>query len=467
MSAFRFRRLAVAALAVVLSASGCGFGGLNSLPLPGAVGRGSDATKYRVEIANVNTLEPNSPVLLNDVVVGSVNSMTVRDWHADVEISVKPGVAIPANAVATVGQTSLLGSMHMALNPPVGQAARGRLQPGATLGLNKSSTYPSTEQTLSALSVVINGGGVGQLGDIVTELNGAFNGRETQIRDLLTRLNDFVGVLATQRDSINATVDSLNRLAGTFAGQRDVLTKALNRIPPALDVLVAERPKLTAALDRLGNLSTLATGLVNDTQADLVRNLRNLEPTLRSLADVGPNLDKALAYFTAFPYGQSTIDRAIRGDYLNQYIIFDFTVPRLKKTLFLGTRWGQEGAKLVPAPGDPWYATYTYDPLNAPFSPPPTAVADIPPLVDPPVSEPSPAALTSGQIEGVPHLPGQGPAPGPIPDPAPAAASGAVPGSLSDPPPGTPPADAAPGSLASVLVPTLTPPLAPTDGGGS
>jgi virulence factor Mce-like protein len=368
---------------------------LNSLPLPGAVGRGPDATRYHVELANVSTLEPNSPVLVRDVVVGSVESMTVRDWHADVEISVKPGVTIPANAVATVGQTSLLGSMHLALNPPLGQPAQGRLTPGATLGMNKTSTYPSTEQTLSALSVVINGGGVAQLGDIITELNAAFNGREGQVRDLLTRLNDFVGILAAQRDSINASVDSLNRLAGTFAGQRDVLTRALDRIPPALDVLVAERPKLTTALRKLGDFSSLATGLVNDTRADLVRDLRNLEPTLRSLADVGPQLDTALSYFTAFPYGQSIIDRAIRGDYLNQYIIFDFTVPRLKKTLFLGTRWGQEGAKLVPAPGDPWYATYTYDPLNAPFSAPPSGVAPLPPLVEPaPTPPPSPPPST-------------------------------------------------------------------------
>jgi hypothetical protein len=89
--------------------------------------------------------------------------------------------------------------MHLALNPPLGQSPSGRLSPGATLGLNKSSTYPSTEQTLSALSVVINGGGVGQLGDIVRELNNAFNGREPQIRDLLTQLNDFIGVLAGGR----------------------------------------------------------------------------------------------------------------------------------------------------------------------------------------------------------------------------------------------------------------------------
>lgn len=409
----RLRRLVATAACVAVSVSGCAFGGLNSLPLPGAVGRGPDATTYHVELANVATLEPNSPVLVGDVVVGSVNAMKVRDWHADVEISVKPDVQIPANVVATVGQTSLLGSMHLALNPPLGLAPSGRLAPGATLGLAKTSTYPSTEQTLSALSVVINGGGVGQIGDIVTELNQALNGREPQIRDLLTRLNDFVGVLATQRDAINATVVSLNRVAGTFAGQRDVLTRALDRIPPALDVLVAERPKLTTALDKLGKFSAVATGVVNDTQADLVRNLRNLEPTLRSLADVGPELDKALSYFTAFPYGQSTIDRAIRGDYLNQFIIFDFTVPRLKRTTLLGTRWGQEGAKLVPAPGDPWYATYTYDPLNAPFSPPPAEVAGVIAPVDPVDPESVPAAAQPGAAE-TPPPPAPAAVPGPV-----------------------------------------------------
>jgi virulence factor Mce-like protein len=408
----RFGRAVTTAACVALSVSGCTFGGLNSLPLPGAVGRGPGAAKYHVELANIATLEANSPVLLNDVVVGSVNAMRVHDWHADVEISVKPDVAIPANAVATVGQTSLLGSMHLALNPPLGQPASGRLAPGATLGLAKTSTYPSTEQTLSALSVVVNGGGVGQIGDIVTELNGVLNGREPQLRDLLTRLNDFVGVLAKQRDSINATVVALNRVAGTFAGQRDVLTRALERIPPALDVLVAERPNLTSALDKLGKFSAVATGVVNDTRDDLVRNLRNLEPTLRSLADVGPELDKALAYFTAMPYGQATIDRAIRGDYLNQYIIFDFTVPRLKKSLFLGTRWGQEGAKLVPAPGDPWYATYTYDPLNAPFSAPPAAVAAVTDPVDPQ------AAPIDGPTVAPPAVPAPGGppvAPAPVP----------------------------------------------------
>ena len=424
------RRVAVIAACVAVTSTGCAFGGLNSLPLPGTVGHEDGSKTYHIELANIGQLESNSPVLVGDVVVGSVGKMTVADWHANVEVSVKPGVVIPANAVATVGQTSLLGSMHLALNPPLGQAPSGVLQPGATLGLNRSSTYPSTEQTLSALSVVVNGGGLGQIGDIVKEFNAALGGREDKVRDLLTRLNDFVGLLAEQRDSINAAVTSLNNLAGTFAGQREVLTNALNRIPPALDVLVNERPRIVTALTKFRDFSNLATGLVNDTQADLVRNLQNLEPTLKALADVGPKLDTALAYFPTFPYTQGFVDRAIRGDYMNQFIIFDFTIPRLKHSLLLGTTWGDENAKLVPAPGDPFWATYTYDPLHAPFSSVPAQVADIPPLLPsaPGAAPTNQAALTAD------HQPAAGMGPGPLPGPPP-------PGPLPGPPlPGPDPA---------------------------
>ena len=146
------RRALAIGCCIILAGTGCAFQGVNSLPLPGAVGRGPGAAIYHVEVANVGPLESNSPVMIDDVVVGSVGKMTVKGWHADVEVSVKPDVVVPANAVATVGQTSLLGSMHLALDPPLGRGAARAAQAGATIPLDKSSTYPSTEQTLASLS---------------------------------------------------------------------------------------------------------------------------------------------------------------------------------------------------------------------------------------------------------------------------------------------------------------------------
>nr|WP_260765268.1 MCE family protein [Mycobacterium sp. SMC-4] len=391
-------------MGVALSMTGCAFQGVNSLPLPGATGRGPDAVTYTVQMPNVATLESNSPVMIDDVVVGSVGKMTVDGWHANIEISVKPDVTVPANAVATIGQTSLLGSMHLALNPPLDEQPRGRLQPGSTLALNESSVYPTTEQTLSSLSTVANGGGLGQIGDIIHSMNTGISGRENEIRELLIRLDDFVGVLEQQRGNIVASMQQLRRVAGTFAGQREVIDRALTEIPPAIDVLIEQRPQFTTALDRLGQFSDTTARLINDAGDDLVQNLDNLGPILGALADIGPDLSLALLWATAFPYGPTFADRITRGDYINLWASFDLTYPRLKKTLLLGTRWGDENAKLIPAPGDPYYLNYSYDPLKLGVAPPPgqalppppeASVAQaLPPMTQPmlPVTPPPPAA---------------------------------------------------------------------------
>jgi virulence factor Mce-like protein len=384
------RRVLALGGCVMLTVTGCAFHGLNSLPLPGAVGRGPGANIYHVEVPNVGTMESNSPVMIDDVVVGSVGAMKVQGWHADVEISVKRDVVIPANVVASVGQTSLLGSMHLALNTPLGQPGSGRLQPGATIPLSRSSAYPSTEQTLSSLGAVVNGGGLGQISEIIRNFTEALSGREGAVRDLINRLDTFVGTLDQQKDNLVDSIQALNRLFAEFAGQRDVLTQALQKVPPALDVLIKERPRLTTALDKLRVFSNTATRLINDSQADLVKNLQNLEPTIRALADVGPELDTALAASFVFPFTQDFVDRAVRGDYFNLHVDLDLSIPRLKRGLMLGTHWGQLDQPLVPPVGSPYFLNYTLDPMHNPVRPPWVAPG---PLPGPPPPGPPPAAV--------------------------------------------------------------------------
>ncbi|WP_308165305.1 MCE family protein [Nocardia noduli] len=359
-------------LCATMSAAGCGWQGVESLPLPGADGRDGDATKVTVEMANVGTLVSNSPVLVDDVVVGSVAAIRVAGWHAEVDVSIRGDAPVPANVVATVGQTSLLGSSHLALNTPAGAAPAGRLESGARIPLNDSFTYPSTEQTLASLSVVVNGGGLGQLGDIIANLNDAFDGRQEQVATLITRLDTFIGTLDAQRDRVIGSLRALDQLSAIFADQRDVTTDALRRLPSALDVLLQQRPNLTAALDRLRAFSDTATSAVDEVKDDLLTNLRNLEPTLKAVADVGPKLDMALAYATTFPYDQKTIDRAVQGDYINLFATVDLTVPRMRREILLGTPWADPTAVVQAAVGDPGYARQTRNPLGVGIEPSPS-----------------------------------------------------------------------------------------------
>jgi phospholipid/cholesterol/gamma-HCH transport system substrate-binding protein len=395
------RRATALLAAMMLWLSGCSFEGVNSLPLPGTVGREAGASTYFVQMANVGTLEPNSPVLIDDVVIGSIRSIGIVDRHAEVEISVRPGVHLPANAAATVGQTSLLGSMHLQIAPPVGRNAVGTLRAGATIALDRTATYPSTEQTLAALSAVVNAGGLGQIGDVIHSFNAAFVGRQGEIRELIGRLDTFVGALNEQRDNIISTVTELDRLSATLAAQKDTIVDALRDIPPALDVLVRERTRFTAALEKLRAFSDTATGVIDTTTADLIANLEHLEPTIRALVDVGPDIGTALAYAPVFPLGQNFIDRGIRGDYMNLFVTVDLTLGRLKRGLLAGTSFGDENAPLVPAPGDPGYDSfYLKNPAGEAVAPPvgvlgPDRLPPRPERTPPPIPAP-PAVADQG-----------------------------------------------------------------------
>lgn len=340
---------------------------MDSLPLPGTVGTSAGAFTLTAEIDNVGTLTENSPVLINDVEVGSVGSLRVQEWHAEVEVRLEGGTVVPGNAVATVGQTSLLGSMHLALGPPIGVAAEGQMPPGSTIPLERTSSYPSTEETLASVSSVVNGGGLGQLGGIIASLNDTLGGREDEVRDLLNNLTNFIGTLDRQRTDVVRLLTEARRLSTGFAEQDQLIDNALNRIPEGLAVLDEEMPQIVTALDRLRVFSDTTIGVVDEVQSDLLTNLRHLEPTLQSLAAVGPEIDSALAYATVFPYGQSVIDRAVQGDYINLHATVDLTVPRLRRELLLGTALGDPNAVVPFAPGDPGYERQPNHPLFGPI----------------------------------------------------------------------------------------------------
>jgi phospholipid/cholesterol/gamma-HCH transport system substrate-binding protein len=107
----------------VLLTAACSFGGLNSLNLPGTVGHGPGSFTITVELPDVSTLPQNSPVLVDDVTVGSVSGQQVMQrpdgtFYAALRLSLSREVQLPANATVTIGQTSLLGSQHVELRAP-------------------------------------------------------------------------------------------------------------------------------------------------------------------------------------------------------------------------------------------------------------------------------------------------------------------------------------------------------------
>lgn len=397
------RRAAVvaAATALTLILTGCEWDGLNSLPLPGTEGGQEGSYSVQIQMPNVTTLSQNSPVRVNDVTVGTVSGIELQGWHALVTVTLNPGVDLPANAIAKIGQTSLLGSQHLELAPPLGIAPQGTLQDGDVIPLDRAGAYPTTEQTLSSLSVVLNGGGLAQINDITRELNSALGGREESIRDLLPQLDQLLVSLDTQRGEIVSAMEGIDRLATTVNQQSDTLTAALDAIPPALEVLVGQRQNLTDALVALGNFSATATRVVNESGDDLKANLQSLVPVLNELAGTGSALTEVLSLMLTFPFAMKNMDQVFRGDYANLMMMIDMTNQRLDANFLGGTSVGTRIAGVEGALGT--FAGTAGQATNPLETPAPTSP-------DPVQSEPKPApapiipGLPQIRIPGLPQL---------------------------------------------------------------
>lgn len=341
MIASKWRRVAALACATLLLAlsSGCGWRGLNSLPLPGTAGGGPGSYSVQVQLPDVTTLQQNSRVRVDDVTVGNVTKIERQGWHALLTLQLGRSVDLPANATAKLGQSSLLGTVYVELAAPAGTAPRGKLHEGSLIPLSAAGTYPTTEQTLSAVSLLLNGGGLGQLQDITQTLRTAFNGRAQDLRSLIAQLDKFVGNLNDQSGDIISATDKLNDLVGQFAAERPVVDRALKTIPEALTVLKEQRAQLVDAVDQLGKFAALTANAVNQTKASLVAELRQLGPVLDSLANAGPALTRSLSMLATYPWPYETLDKWVRGDYANLTAVLDFTMSRIDTSLFTGTRW--------------------------------------------------------------------------------------------------------------------------------
>ena len=320
--------LLVVSGALMLSA--CSYGGAKDLPLPGAIG-GANTYAVTSVLADATNLVVKESCRSNNTIVGSVESITLdKNLRARITCRIKNSVTLPANTVATLSQTSLLGERFVALDPPSGQDPRGKLARNSTLSPSGSGADPDTEVVLGALSQVLNGGSLGSIQTISRELDTALRGSD--VGGTVDSLRTVTGALNDHRTQITSTLDSLDSLTGKLADQREVIASALDSIPGGLAVLNRQRPALVKTLQRVQELTQVAVPLIQDTRANTVADLKHLQPVLSQLTKAGDELALTLERFVTFPFSSNAMS-VIRGDYGGMYGTVELDIDSLNELL--------------------------------------------------------------------------------------------------------------------------------------
>jgi phospholipid/cholesterol/gamma-HCH transport system substrate-binding protein len=338
MKRMRMRMAGGIALALVLS--GCSFNGIYDIPLPGKKVGEDDGFLVRADFNDALNVVPRSSVMVADVPIGQVESVTRVGWHARVTMRIRNDVDLPDNAEAQIRQTSLLGEKYVALSAPKSASgekseATGRLGEGDVIPMDNTGRNPEVEEVLGALSVVLSGGGVGQLQTITQELNQMMEGRTGKLRSVLGEVNTLVGTLDSQRGDIVQAMDSINGLSKTLIAEKKTIGDAIDAAGPAIDALRDQHKELVGMLTELDKLGDVGTRVINKTKDNLIAELRHLEPVLRKLSDNGDIQSSApscpecsalvpgLVAAAGYPFPIDAGD-AIHGDFAN--VVFQFQV---------------------------------------------------------------------------------------------------------------------------------------------
>ncbi|WP_447008747.1 MCE family protein [Saccharothrix sp. DSM 118769] len=290
------------------------------LPLPGGADLGDRPYRVVVEFDDVLDLVPHAGVKVDDVAVGEVEDIGLSEdgSTALVRVVVRGDVLLPSNVLARLRQSSLLGEKYVELAPP-SERSSTPLVDGAVVPVTRTDRNPEVEEVFGALSMLLNGGGIAQVQDISRELSAALSGNEAAVRSLLSTVDTFVGSLDEHKGEITRALEGMDRLASSLESRKADIGVVLDDLEPGLEVLHEQRGQLVGLLDSLGQLSTVATDVVERGREDLVADLRALEPTLRKLAESGQDLPQSLELLLTFPFTDAVLD-GIKGDYLNTYL---------------------------------------------------------------------------------------------------------------------------------------------------
>jgi phospholipid/cholesterol/gamma-HCH transport system substrate-binding protein len=304
------------AVAGALLLSGCDFDGAYDLPLPGSPVDADEAFEVTAEFDDVLNVVPRSPVMVDDVVVGEVTEVERVGWHAKVTLRVREDVDLPDNTSADIRQVSLLGEKYVALEAPAEGSGDGRLGQGDAIPLSATGRNPEVEEVLGALSFLLSGGGVAQLGKITEELNLAMNGREDELKSLIGSLEGIVATVDSQKVDIINAMESLNGLAETLNEEKDVIGDALDAVGPAVEVLSAQHDEMIQMLGALDRLGKVGTRVITASKDDVLAMLEDLGPVLNKLTQAGDKLAPGLNLLLSFPFPKEA-GNIVHGDYAN------------------------------------------------------------------------------------------------------------------------------------------------------
>ncbi len=266
---------------------------------------GSDDRTITARFDTAAGLYTGNPVDILGIHVGSISSIRHTPEYAEVVMSVKSDVKIPADASAVVVSDSVMTERHIEFTPPYrgGPTMRG----GAVIGLERTKTPVQFDALLTManrLTASLNGDGEGKgpLANIIATGAAATAGNGVELRGALDELSKALkmgdGGGAATRDAITTIVKNLDSLT-TAAAQNDASIRQFGSGISTLTQLLDDQELGTGTTgSKLVQILAATTDLMDKYRGKISQTLGGADVALKSVAD---NRQNIASFFDQFP----------------------------------------------------------------------------------------------------------------------------------------------------------------------
>lgn len=246
---------AAAVLLVAVTVTGCSTSGLSSLPLP-APNVGSGGYRLTAVFSNALNLPAKAKVKLAGADVGELDSMVARNYTAVTTLRIMDGVRLPKGSTAELRSATPLGDVFVAIKPPVAaDALTPLLKDGDTIGLDSTTAAATVESVLSSAAIMVNGGAVRNLTNLINGAGKATGDQGQAFGDLIAKTNRTLSKLTARSDQISDAMTQTSSLARELDAKNQTLSDVLVAAGPAADTLAANTATVADLIEQIGATS--------------------------------------------------------------------------------------------------------------------------------------------------------------------------------------------------------------------
>ncbi|QQG97481.1 MCE family protein [Mycobacteroides chelonae] len=228
------------ALSVLLAGallSGCATNGLAILPLP-APSDGNGGYTLTALFTNALNLPDRAKVKLAGADVGFVESMATRNYVAVITLRIMDGVRLPAGSTAQLRSATPLGDVFVSVAPPSDSRPNDPLlKQGDTIGLDSTAAASTVESVMSSAALMINGGAVRNLTDIVNGLGKATGDQGHAFGNLISDSNRLLAKIDARSTQLDAAITNVSQLSMRLEDKRTALAEMMRAAGPATETV--------------------------------------------------------------------------------------------------------------------------------------------------------------------------------------------------------------------------------------